>query len=730
MSSPAQENLAVREAEGLRPKLRADLRFTVQEHSARRVCVIEDPSATRFFRIGLAEYHFLQSLDGSRTVAAVLALAARAKGGRGFSEAEALQVLHWAKENHLLHMESGRGGSERQDEAQAVQKAVSWLNPLIVRWPMGRPDRFFADAAMRLKPLLGWFGFALWLLAIFAGIAHIAPEWERFAHEASGLFARDNWIWLLLTWIGLKIFHESGHGIFCRHFGAPVREVGAIFVLFIPMGYVDATGSLGLASKWRRIVVALAGLYVELFLAALAAIVWARTESGTISTVAHNVVITGTVVTLFFNANPLMRFDGYFVLSDLVEIPNLAMRARQWILRRLGWLFSGVGPGPRRPQSQEQWFIRAYGIAAWCWQILVLAGMIAAASVALRGGGLLLAVFTAILWLWSGVGRFLKQLWQTAATRPGGIFRLIRRTTAITALAAFALFFPWRATLSDPGVIELADAVVLRADCPGFVESIHITDGAEVAAGQVLVRLQNDEIAAQLEEARLRLQQQDLRARLAYTREDVSTFQAERARADALQSHVAEMERYLGTLEVRAPFAGRVTAHRLEQMHGAFFKAGDEILRLGRGDRSEVKIAVAQVEEPYFRAAVGRSVQVRIGGRGEVVPGQLVRVEARAARDIEHPALTAIGGGPLALRRKDQAPAASQRDQGEDSELQYYELAEPHFIATATLATDKLFNPGEPAWVRLRRAEGIPLWDRLRRKVEQWWDRHTTTSDS
>src|SRR6202012_965193 len=114
-------------------------------------------------------------------------------------------------------------------------------------------------------------------------------------------------------------------------FGAPVREAGVIFVVFMPMGFVDASASIALASRWRRIVVALAGLYVEFFFAAIAAIVWSHTGPGSLHTLAHDTLITGTVLTLFFNANPLMRFDGYFVLSDLLDIPNLATRGRTWM---------------------------------------------------------------------------------------------------------------------------------------------------------------------------------------------------------------------------------------------------------------------------------------------------------------------------------------------------------------------------------------------------------------
>ena len=155
-------------------------------------------------------------------------------------------------------------------------------------------------------------------------------NWSRFSADTDGFFARDNWFWLFIAWAGLKVAHEFSHGIFCKHFGAAVREAGVIFVIFVPMGYVDATASLGIASRWRRMMVAAAGLYMEFFLAAVAAVVWcAHTRPVRCTPWAlHNAVVTGTALTLFFNANPLaMRFDGYFILSDLLNMPNLLRRA-------------------------------------------------------------------------------------------------------------------------------------------------------------------------------------------------------------------------------------------------------------------------------------------------------------------------------------------------------------------------------------------------------------------
>ena len=186
------ENRSVREIEMLRPRLRDGLRFSIQEQRGRRVCVIEDTHASRFHRVGLEEYGFFRALDGTRTMAAILAQLARDGGGESFSESEALQMVRWLKDNHLLAVESARSGSDREHAERTLRSAITWLNPLVLKLPLARPDRIFCIIEPILRPLLGGFGFLIWLAVVLIGAAHVAMDWPRFARGFEGIFARDN----------------------------------------------------------------------------------------------------------------------------------------------------------------------------------------------------------------------------------------------------------------------------------------------------------------------------------------------------------------------------------------------------------------------------------------------------------------------------------------------------------------------------------------------------------
>jgi putative peptide zinc metalloprotease protein len=465
--------------------------------------------------------------------------------------------------------------------------------------------------------------------------------------------------------------------------------------------------------------VAAAGLYMEFFLAAIAAIVWARTPPGPLHTLAHNAVITGTMLTLFFNANPLMRFDGYYILSELLDVPNLATRGRAWAQRALSWLLLGGKSRPLRPGSREAWIVAIYGIAAWIWQLVVAVGLLLGASVTLRGGGLLLAVLAGAGWIAVPLGRFVMSLRDSIHSGSGRWSAVAIRATVISAVVVLVVFVPWHRSISSDGVIELAETQVLRAECPGFVVRESVQDGEVVAAGQLLVELANDEAAAELAHTRLALEQQELRARRAYTREDVSAFQSEQARTESIRKELAERERYLSTLKIHAPFAGRVTNRRFGQLRGIFLQIGEEVLRIGHAGESEVKVAVSERDEPHFRAALDQPMRVRLAGRGTVLTGQLTRVEARASREPVHPALTAFAGGPLAVRRADEEPADSSRH------APAYEFANPYFTAIVRLPEGGSLAPGEMARVRFRSARSATLWSEALANFRRWLRRYT-----
>ena len=312
-------------------------------------------------------------------------------------------------------------------------------------------------------------------------------QWERFGDEMSGLFDFGN-LWIVgLLWIGLKAFHECWHGLVCRYFGGAVPEAGVtLLLLTTPLGYVNASSSAGFHSKWQRIAVAGAGIYGELFLAAVAAVVWSRVEPGAFGAALHQVVVLSSFTTLLFNANPLMRFDGYYIFSDLLDIPNLYSKGQassRWLFRR--WVL-GIpqAKSPLRP-TDKKLIIGLYGVAAAFWRVLVVVGLLAAAALLFEGAGLVLALVAGAGMAIQGLGGMVHYLRKSASAEGMRPSRLLLRATALAALLVGALCLI-RVTPSAraPAVIQNAGGGEIRSQCPGFLTEIAVANGQAVEEGR------------------------------------------------------------------------------------------------------------------------------------------------------------------------------------------------------------------------------------------------------
>jgi putative peptide zinc metalloprotease protein len=210
-------------------------------------------------------------------------------------------------------------------QAREASKARNrWKSFFFFQVPLWNPDRFLDRTVHLARPLFTRTAFMVWCLVIISALYVVAVRWRDLFQPLEALLAMRNLIIMWITLVGLKFFHEFGHAFACKRFGGVVPEIGAMFIVGTPIAYVDATASWGFPSRLKRMIVGLGGMYFESFFAAIAVFVWAASEPGLIKSIAYNTMLLASVVTILFNINPLMRFDGYYLFSDLVEIPQSA----------------------------------------------------------------------------------------------------------------------------------------------------------------------------------------------------------------------------------------------------------------------------------------------------------------------------------------------------------------------------------------------------------------------
>ena len=677
--------------------LRPDLKFTAQVYGDETFYHVEVPSCSEFYRIGYTEYVFLSLLDGRTTFCEALAITARTQGPDAFSQQQALSLYSWLLERGIADFagdSSGAGDSgtaKKKPEGNPLQK----FNPFWVRLPFGSPD----EMLKRLQPFLGWLfspiatviALGVMILAAF----QIGQDWQKFQSAATTVFAPDNWLWLLVAWIVLKLIHEMAHGLTCQRYGGGVRETGIIFAFFAPLAYVDVTSSWGFSSRWQRIHTAVAGMYVELLLASLAVFAWSYMESQLLSHLMYNIIVMASLSTILFNANPLMRFDGYYILSDLLNIPNLYARSSEAVQQLCGRLLLGLRNTAPAVTGRHLWTLRVYGLAATFWRLLICATLMIAASVFFHGAGIFLAVAGLVAWFGLPVWNAIQAATRLRESDPARLLRggvVVSLFLAVTCGVLFGLPVPFASTA--PGTVELHEGCRVGSNVDGFVTAVMVTDGQFVNTGDLLITLRNDELVTQLQDLKLQIQQETVRRQIAMNEHDAGAARVAQGNLSSLQTQLQETRQQVEGLTIVAATSGRVMARNLHDLAGTFVNEGDDLLIVDDGQPRELIVSVAQEDFSLAADKAGTTVDLRIGTRSRST-GIVQRVTPRASTRLPSPALAAAAGGTLAV-------VADTTDSPDE-----LKLTEPRFHAIVELPANSASDEaiGERGYVRLGRSE-------------------------
>ncbi len=696
----------------LRPRLRDELSFRLQSYGGVECYVIEDESAGAYYRIGLPEYTFLSLLDGRTTVGEAVAHTASVLRAEAFTEQQAAGICRWLVASKLIATDRPRTDRAATTEETAIRKATR-INPLSLRVPLGCPHSILTA----LEPLFGvmfsLIGGGVWCLVMLCGVWQVMPQADRLWHESAVILAPHNWWWIACFGLVLKVVHEAAHGVACVRFGGRVREAGIVFLLLAPLPYVDLTSTWRLP-KWQRIVTSSAGMLAELLVAALAAIVWANTHDEFLRQHLLRVILTAGVVTLLFNLNPLMRFDGYYILADLLELPNLAIHGRQLLVYAAKrWLLGVAVSCPEWPEGKRP-LVALYGVASAVWRVVVSVSLIIAAATLFEGVGLLLAVGAVFAW-------FLRPLWQALRyIAVGAPFERPRRTRFAIITAAASALIVWGMTsvhewysVKLPGVVEYVDAAIVRAEASGFVEEVFVESGQMVVAGEPLVRLDNLPLETQRRELRADVELSTLRGRVFQQQGELAAMRVEEDNVAALHKKLDELDHLCDALLIRAPRSGLVAATDLNSLPGCYISSGQELLVIGDPAEKEIRVLIAADQLDSAPINLGRAASVRLVGDGCSAMGTLRQVEPRATTHPPHPALCAGAGGPIATK----VSAQQASSVGHDPQ----ELLEPHVVAYVRLtrADSQQFGTGQLATVRIA-GPTRSLAELLREQTWRW----------
>ncbi len=664
----------------VRVALRTSVRAHRQLFHGEHWVVLRDSLSNDWYRVSANAYAFLSRLSLGQTVDEVWASMMESDPDQALTQEEVVHLLGQLNLSNLLHYDRSTSAAslfERYRQRRKKETMSKWMSFLSLKIPLFDPDRWLDRWRKPIGWLLSPWGAGLYLVLLIAATLALVNNVDSLFKQSEGILAPGNLILLYAGFLIAKLVHEFGHAATCKHFGGEVHSVGVMLLIFAPVPFVDATATWGFRNRRHRMLVGFAGVMFELSVAAVAALVWAHTAPGPVNALAYNIIFASSVSTALFNLNPLMRFDGYHMLVDFINVPNLYQRSRDQ-LRYLAERFLLALPSaqPAARSRLEVLLLPLYGIVSIAYWVILMSTLVFMVAQQYLDLGVALAwimAFTAVIVPLFKVLRFLLTSprlglhRQRAISISGGLTLLI-----LTVLGAV----PMPERVRVPGMVEASNYRQLYSDIPGNVAQLLAEPGARVKAGQALLRMDNPQLTAELQSTRMQLEQvnaQVLRAMAV----SLSELQPLQQQLQALEQTLAELQRQERALLVVAPIDGIWAAADGDVAKGRWVARGGSLGTVVDANGEWRFVAVLPQVSTFLFEGDLKGAEIRIAGQeGDNLVARDARVLPHEQGVLPSRALGMAGGGDIAVQPNDPQGVAA---------------AEPFFrvLAQLPVATDE-----------------------------------------
>lgn len=698
----------------VRLRMRPDLSARQHRYHGKIFWVIKEPVGLNYFRFHEEEYAILQMIDGHTSLDEMKEQFESEFTPQKITYQDLQQFIGMLHRSGLLISDAagqGRQLRKRGDEKWRREMLGKVANIFSLRLRGVDPERFLNW----LYSYTRWFFtptfFVIWLCVALSALALVGVQFETFRLRLPTFhqfFAAENWLYLGITMAVVKVLHEFGHGLSCKHFGGECHELGFMLLVFTPALYCNVSDSWMLPSKWKRAAIGAAGMYVEIFLASIATFLWWFSEPGVLNYICLAVMFICSVSTVVFNGNPLLRFDGYYILMDLLEIPNLRQKSTEVVRRFLIDLCLGIEQpeSPFLPQ-RNRFLFGLFTVAAVIYRWLVVFSIMFFLNRVFEPYGL--KVIGQLIALSGFVGLVVQPLWQLGKFfyTPGRMHkvkkpRLYGTIAALAGLVAFVMFVPLPYRVKCAVEVRPHNAQWIYAEVPGQLESLRVKPGDHVDADMTLVTLKNldlqrevKDLEGQLSDATAELRNVEDQRR--FDKKAIQQVQPLKQRISALNNELKEKRAKVEHLTVKAPLSGTIIAPpaksskgkpdgRLASWSGTPFEKKNaeayllpsELLCLV-GDPRDMEAILVIDQSDIDLVHVGDSVAIKLDAYPTVVLRSMIEQIANDKLDASPASLTVSGGGEIDTRMDSngvQRPISTQYQarsstlQGDDLEIQ------------------------------------------------------------
>ncbi len=668
----------------LRLRRRPDLESRRHRYDGRAYWVVKEPVGLNYFRFHEEEFAILNMLNGQTSLQQIRESFQAEFAPQRISLQDLQQFVGMLHRSGLVISHAGGQGRQlrrRGDQKRKKELLGKFVNVFAIRFRGIDPERILN----RLLPWFGWL-FTTWCLMLVSivglmAITLVLVNYQEFKGKLptfQQFFAANNWIWLGTTMACVKILHEFGHGLSCKKFGGECHEMGFMMLVFTPCLYCNVSDSWMLPNKWQRVFIGAAGMYVELILATIATFLWWFSEDGMFRFLCLSVMFICSVSTVVFNGNPLLRFDGYYITMDLLEIPNLRQKSSEILKRwfQKNCLGLELQDNPFLPTRNRAMF-GIYTIASFIYRWVVAFGIIMFLNQVLKPYGLqslgrafaVAGVAGMIVPGVSAIYKFLKTPGRAAKIKRGNLLSSLGIAIAVL---AFICFFPLPYHVYCPSEVQPHEAVEVHTLVAGKLKGWNVKPGQVISKQQPICQLENGDLAIKIQEALSEVRStESLIKQASY----FSTSDPRLVRElEALWSELQKKQEVLGTLAekqsnliVRSPIDGVVcqppdkeeskAAKAQEQLTGwygnpfhpsnseAFFTEAELVCLVAPATVMEAVIVVDQHERELLKK--GDEVEIMFDAAAlESVKGKIVSF-AEAEMKESSATLSITSGGTL-----------------------------------------------------------------------------------
>lgn len=638
----------------LKPSIRKHAQIHRHYYSGELWYVLQDHATGQFYRFTPVLFSVIGIMDGNLTMQELWEKAMERFGDDAPTQADMVRLLSQLHSANVLRCDIPPDTEElfrRHEQIETSKLKYTLRSPLALRLPLIDPDKFLNKTMPFIRPLFSIFGAILWLAVVVTGVVFAGLHWSELTKNmVDRVLSAQNLVLMWFVYPVVKAFHEFCHAYAVKKWGGEVHEMGIMFLVLMPIPYVDASSSTAFPEKWRRVLVDSAGIIGELFIATLALFLWINVEHGIVRSVAYNVILIASVSTILFNGNPLLRYDGYYILSDILEIPNLTMRS----INYLGYLFKRyvfglkkieppyIGPGQR-------FWLFSYSIASFIYRAFIYAAIILFISGKFFIVGVLLGIWAVFSMIIIPVYKRLNFVVFSPALRDKRV-RAVLITGGFLMVSLVLLFLiPFPSWTRTEGIIWVPEESLVRAGTDCFVSEIKGLPNSPVKKDDVLITCDDPMLITKIKV--LRAQLNDLQARYdaemysdrvkaKITKEEIMRVRANLAR---------EQERSMN-LTIQSPGDGVfIVPGTSEDVPGSYLKQGELVAYVINIDKPVIRVVVLQSGVDLIRQR-NKGIELRFADNiDKIYHAVMIREVPGGLEQLPSTVLGSAGGGKIAI---------------------------------------------------------------------------------